>query len=521
MIEIATQPQWQIPATLAEAAARLAAFAQQLSPWEAIVVGAYLFVMAVLSVYGLHRAYLVALYFQHADRAAQDVAPPANLPRVLVQLPLYNEPYVVEELLAAVSRLDYPRDRLHIQVLDDSTDQTTVLARPAVNRLADSGLQIELVHRSDRAGYKAGALAAGLAQSDAPLVALFDADFLPDPDFLLRTVGVFSDPQVGAVQARWSFSNRNASLLTRVQGMLLDAHFVFEQGGRSRSGRFFNFNGTAGVLRRQMIEDAGGWQHDTLTEDTDLSYRAQLRGWRYIYLQNVAVPSELPDDVPSFHVQQARWAKGLVQTGLKLLPSVFRARVPAAIKSEAFFHLTANISYPLMTLLAALLVPATVIRFNGPEPWLILLDAPVFLATFGSMASFYLLSRRQLTGRVTWGDALLFPATLAAGIGLTISNTQAVLEALLRIQTPFQRTAKRIYQVDANRLPWANLAAGLYFLAGFLYTAAIGNWPLLPFLALFVAGFLWAAFPSRATNPAAPYLRPPSYAPLPPSEPRL
>jgi len=521
MIEFATQPQWQLPATFSEAVARLAAFAQQLSPWEAAVVAAYLTVMAVLSLYGLHRAYLVVLYFRHAQQAAQEVAPPADLPAVLVQLPLYNEPYVVEELLAAVSRLDYPRDRFHIQVLDDSTDDTTALARRAVAHLREAGISADLLHRDNRLGYKAGALAAGLAQSDAPVVALFDADFLPECDFLLRTVGVFSDPQVGAVQARWSFRNRDASLLTRVQGMLLDAHFVFEQGGRSRASRFFNFNGTAGVLRRNMIDDAGGWQHDTLTEDTDLSYRAQLQGWRYVYLQHVAVPSELPDDVPSFHVQQARWAKGLVQTGLKLLPTIFRAPVSFAVKSEAFFHLTANISYPLMTLLAALLIPATIIRFNSPEPWLILLDAPVFLATFGSMASFYLLSHRQLTGRVTWRDALLFPATLSAGIGLTISNTQAVLEALLGVQTPFQRTAKRIYHVEPNQLPWANLAAGLYFLAGFLYTASIGNWPLLPFLALFVVGFLWAALPSRATGPGDAYLTPQPYARLPPSEPRL
>lgn len=501
MIELATQPQWRIPATLAEAADRLVAFAQQLSPWEAAVVVAYLAVMAILSIYGLHRAYLVALYFRHAGHAAKELPPPKDLPPVLVQLPVYNEPYVVEDLVAAVARLDYPRDRLHVQVLDDSTDHTTALVARTVDHLRESGLQIEILHRNDREGYKAGALAAGLAQSDAPLIALFDADFLPDPDFLLRTVGVFADPEVGAVQTRWSYRNREDSLLTRVQGMLLDAHFVFEQGGRSRSGRFFNFNGTAGVLRREMIDDAGGWQHDTLTEDTDLSYRAQLRGWRYVYLQEVAVPSEVPDDLPSFHVQQARWAKGLVQTALKLLPEISRADLPLSIKSEAFFHLTANVSYPLMTLLAALLVPATLVRFHSPEPWLILLDGPVFLATFGSMASFYLLSRRQLAGRVTWRDALLFPASLAAGIGLTITNTQAVIEALLGIRTPFHRTAKRVYRIDADRLPWANLAAGLYFLASLIYTAAIGNWLLSPFLALFVVGFLWAALPSRSNRP--------------------
>ena len=486
-----------LPATGLEAWERLQAFALQLSPWEAAIVGAYAAVMVALSAFGLHRAALTSAYFRNRSTPAPGA--PKRLPRVTIQLPLFNERFVVEGLIEAVCAIEYPRELLEIQALDDSTDETTAITATAVARMAAAGEPIRLIHRNNREGFKAGALQAGLEQSSGELIAVFDADFIPAPDFLLRTVAAFEDEAVGALQTRWTYRNREESLLTRVQSMLLDGHFVFEQGGRSRANLFFNFNGTAGLLRRSMIEDAGGWQHDTLTEDTDLSYRAQLRGWKFVYLQEVTTSSELPADIASFHVQQARWAKGLIQTGLKLARPLLAAPIGSWQKAEATAHLAANLSYPLMTLLAALMLPSTLIRFRSQEPWLVLLDGPIFLATFGSLAAFYLLAQREVRGSLRLKDFALFPMALATGIGMTFSNTQAVIEALFGVRTPFMRTAKtagvstwparRLYGLKAGWSPWANLAAAIYFLSGLVYTVQIENWGMTPFLLLFVVGF--------------------------------
>lgn len=304
------------------------------------VLGAYFGLMVVLSLFGLHRYTLIYLYYRNRENkqgapARQFPAPP----QVTVQLPVYNERFVVEDLLEAICALRYPRRRLQIQVLDDSTDETATVLRRAVAAKRAAGEPVEYHHRADRTGYKAGALEAGLRHASGELIAVFDADFTPDPDFLERTVDYFVNPRVGMVQARWTYRNRHLSVLTRLQAMLLDGHFVFEHGARARSGRFFNFNGTAGVLRKKMIEDAGGWQHDTLTEDTDLSYRAQMRGWRFLYVPQVEAPSELPTDMASFQVQQYRWAKGLVQTGVKLLPRLLRSHLPSGTKLEACFQI--------------------------------------------------------------------------------------------------------------------------------------------------------------------------------------
>ena len=273
-----------------------------------------------------------------------------NWPKVTIQLPIFNERYVIERLVDAVSQFDYPRELLDIQVLDDSTDETREVARACVERHAAQGLPIAYIHRTNREGYKAGALENGLKTAQGEFVAIFDADFIPQPDFLRRTIPYFLNPagggKIGMVQTRWTYLNSDYSLLTRVETILLDGHFVIEHGGRSRRGTFFNFNGTAGVWRRAAIDAAGGWEHDTLTEDTDLSYRAQLKGWKFLYLPEIECASELPVDMNGFKAQQARWAKGLMQTAKKILPQVFRSEVPFHVKSEAFFHLTANISYP-------------------------------------------------------------------------------------------------------------------------------------------------------------------------------
>ena len=465
-------------------------------------VTAYFVTMGILSVYGFHRYQLIYLYYKRRPEVGEAPARRfENLPVVTVQLPIYNEQYVVEQLIETVCRLDYPRNLLQIQVLDDSTDETRSVAKASTERFAALGYPIEYLHRDHRSGYKAGALQAGLERARGELIAVFDADFSPNPDFLRRTVDYFTDPQVGMVQARWSYRNRDQSLLTKVQAVLLDGHFVFEHGGRSRSGRFFNFNGTAGVLRRATIEDAGGWQHDTLTEDTDLSYRAQLKGWKFLYLPHVEVPSELPAEMASFQTQQARWAKGLIQTGKKILPRLLRSDLPWVVKMEACFHLTANLSYPLVVLLSVLLLPSLIVRFYVFDGYLLLLDLPLFLGTFSSLTTFYLLSQKELFPRHWRRRLLLVPAIVAVGIGLTITNTKAVLEALLGIASPFERTAK--YSTDRRRarlarlkyrptrgwLPVANFVIGGYFAGCLIYCALIGNWPTMPFLGLFVTGY--------------------------------
>jgi len=474
----------------------------QISLFDRVLVGVYLATMVVLSLYGLHRYQLVYLYHKYKRNTPGDpVRRFEKLPRVTVQLPVYNEQYVVEQLLESICRLDYPRDLLQIQLLDDSTDETRQVARAACHRLAAMGHPVEYLHRNHRTGYKAGALQAGLASAHGEFIAIFDADFSPEADFLHKTIHYFTDPKVGMVQGRWTYRNRTHSLLTRIQAILLDGHFVFEHGARSRSGRFFNFNGTAGVLRRITIEDAGGWQFETLTEDTDLSYRAQLRGWRFLYLPQVEVPSELPVDMTSFQAQQARWAKGLIQTAKKVLPVLLRSDLPLKVKAEACFHLTANISYPLMAVLSILLLPAIVVRYYHWSGQLLYLDIPLFLGTFSSLSTFYVLSQKELYPRQWRRAFLMLPALMAVGIGLTLTNARAVMEALLGIESPFQRTAKystdqsRVrlargkYRVRGGWLPTAHLAAGSYFGFCILCCLLIGNWATMPFLAVFVMGY--------------------------------
>src|SRR5918993_489242 len=309
---------------------------------ETLILVCYFFVLSILAIYGWHRYYLVYLYMKNRDKAPNPAVPPpplAELPRVTIQLPIYNEMYVADRLIDAVCEMDYPRELLEIQVLDDSTDETTEIAELAVRRHAARGFDITYLHRVDRTGYKAGALEAGLKIASGQFIAIFDADFIPPKDFMLKTLPHFDAANVGMVQARWGHINQDYSLLTKVQSILLDAHFVLEHGGRNRAGHFFNFNGTAGIWRREAISDAGGWQHDTLTEDLDLSYRAQLRGWQFIFLPDLIAPAEVPVEMNSFKSQQHRWAKGSIQTFRKLMPRLLQSNLPLGVKAEAFFHL--------------------------------------------------------------------------------------------------------------------------------------------------------------------------------------
>lgn len=484
---------------------------------DLLILGTYFGLMAVLSLFGLHRYSLVYLYFRHRDKR---LGPPSKrfptLPSVTVQLPIYNERFVVEELLEAICALRYPRSLLQIQVLDDSDDETRLILERVVAKMHSLGHPVEYIRRPNRTGYKAGALQAGLQRATGELIAVFDADFIPDPEFLQRTVHYFTDPSVGMVQARWTYRNRNASILTRLQAMLLDGHFVFEHGSRSRSGRLFNFNGTAGVLRKAAIEDAGGWQHDTLTEDTDLSYRAQLRGWKFLYAPHIEAPSELPADMTSFQVQQYRWAKGLIQTGIKLLPRIFRSQFPARVKIEAAFHLSANIAYPLMLLMALLILPAILSRHSHLQGQLLWLDLPAFIMTFCSLASFYTLAQQELGRGGIHRHLHLVPMLVAAGIGLALNNSRAVASAVLGFRSPFERTAKysagptpakdarRVYGRRGGWRIALNLAATAYFAACLGITIHIGHWMGLPVVLLFLGGFAYAATAMLAQSPPRP-----------------
>jgi cellulose synthase/poly-beta-1,6-N-acetylglucosamine synthase-like glycosyltransferase len=437
------------------------------------------------------------------------VAPPfqfESLPKVTVQLPIYNERYVVERLLEEVSKMEYPKGLLQIQVLDDSTDDTHAFTENLVREYQAAGVPIEYLHRTNRHGFKAGALQEGMRTATGELIAVFDADFIPPRDFLARTVHYFADPGVGVVQTRWSYLNRYYSLLTEVEAMLLDGHFVIEHGARCGGGLFFNFNGTAGILRATMIEDAGGWQHDTLTEDSDLSYRAQLKGWRFVYVPSVDCPSELPVDTYGFQVQQSRWAKGLTQVAIKLLPQIMRAKIPLRVKLEAFFHLTPNISYPLMLIVSGLMLPVMIVRFYMGWFQMLTIDMPLIIASFWSISAFYLAAQQQLYPKNWMRSILLMPALMAAGIALTVINTKAVLEAIFGIQTAFARTPKYAlgdrkvkieharYRRRSGWLPYAELAVGSYFVYMVAFAIQTWNFAAVPFLLLFVVGYYWAGF---------------------------
>ncbi len=468
---------------------------------ETLVLATYFFVLVILAVYGWHRYYLVYLYMKNKDRHPTPMGM-EKLPKVTVQLPIYNEMYVADRLIDAVCEVNYPRELLEIQVLDDSTDETRIVAERAVIRNAANGIDITYLHRTDRTGYKAGALAAGLKQAKGEFIAIFDADFIPTRDFLERTVPYFGDDRIAMVQARWGHINQDYSLLTKIQSILLDAHFVLEHGGRNRAGCFFNFNGTAGIWRSIAIADAGGWQHDTLTEDLDLSYRAQLRGWKFIFLPDLVAPAEVPVEMNSFKSQQHRWAKGSIQTCRKLLPKILRANLPLGVKAEAFFHLTANFNYPLMCVLSVLLGPSMAIRYSMGWYEMLLIDAPLFFAATASVANFYMVCQREL--HTDWVTRLKYlPFLMSVGIGLTVNNTRAVFEALFNHQSEFSRTPK--YRIEGRADEWIGkkyrqsfvvqpmieLGLGLYFTATVFYALGNSLYATVPFLMLFQIGFLY------------------------------
>jgi len=478
--------------------------------FEAVIVAGYYATLLVLAIYGLHRYYLLHLFYKHRREGPSPAARLFPLPPVTVQLPIYNERYVVERLIRSACALDYPADRLEIQVLDDSTDDTSGIAAAVIETMRRLGHDVAHLRRGTREGFKAGALAYGLARAKGELVAVFDADFVPPASFLLDLVHHFSDPRVGMVQARWGHLNREYSVLTRIQSICLDGHFVIEHAARHRAGRFFNFNGTAGVWRRSCIESAGGWQSDTLTEDLDLSYRAQLLGWEFVFLPEVVAPAELPADNDAFKTQQHRWTLGSIQTGRKILPRLMRARLPLGVKVEAFFHLTNNSAYALMVLLGILIVPAMLARRALGLDWLTYLDLPLFLLSTLSISTFYISSQRE--ARQDWLGCLLYlPFLMSLGIGLSLNNARAVCGAWSRRKMEFLRTPKhrlegtggdwsRSSYRGLGRRAWtaAEMLLGIYFTGASAYSIIAGNEAMLPFFLLFQMGYLYTSFLSLA-----------------------
>ncbi len=477
-----------------------------------MTLGSYLFLivyfltMAFLVAFGWHRYHLTYLYYRHRKVRPTGVLPFEQLkkiPRVTIQLPIFNEKYVVERLVEQVCQLDYPRDSFEIQLLDDSTDETQQISREVVSRFQKKGFQITYLHRAHRRGFKAGALYEGFKHATGEYIAIFDADFLPPPDFLKKILPYFyGDKKYGMVQARWGHLNQDYSLMTQAQSILLDGHFVIEHSARNRSGRFFNFNGTAGVWDRSCIEDAGGWQCDTLTEDLDLSYRAQLKGWEFLYVPDLVVPAELPVDMNAFKSQQGRWAKGSIQTAKKLIPGILKSRLPIRVKLEACFHLLNNLAYVLMLVFSLMLPFSIFIRHQHHLEDSLWIDLPVFILATLSIAVFYACSQKEVYP--DWRSRLFYlPFNIALGIGLCVSNSKAVLEGLLGWESEFTRTAKfaisrktdrwqnKKYKCSFSMVCFVEIFLGLYFSGALLFSILTAKWTTLYYLSLFQLGFLY------------------------------
>jgi len=468
----------------------------------------YFIVVLCLSAYGIHRYSIIYLYFKNLHCKPAAASRFAELPVVTVQLPIYNEIHVVERLLKAISEIDYPRDKLEIQVLDDSTDETRSMTERTVAKLRARGYDAVVLRREDRVGFKAGALDYGFQKAKGEFFFILDADFVPPPNILRESIQHFADPKVGMIQTRWGHINRSYSWLTRAEAILLDGHLVLEQTARSRTGRFFNFNGTAGLWRKSCIRESGGWQHDTLTEDLDLSYRAQLRGWKFVFLADIVTPAELPVDIDGFKSQQHRWTKGSIQTCKKVLPRIWSSQLPLFIKVEATAHLTANFAYLLLAFLCVLLHPSSgggSSAAAGGVARMLLIDLPIFVATTVSAAVFYLCAQRELYPKDWKREIWFFPFVLALGIGLSINNARAVLEAMFNRRSDFCRTPK--YGIERSKQRWQDsryaavrtvipliefIFAG-YFTYFVFHAFQNHEFLSVPFLMLFQIGFAYVA----------------------------
>lgn len=468
---------------------------------EGLILVLYFFSLCVLFAFGIHGLVMLYYYFKTKDVHTKDCEMPADLPMVTIQLPLFNELYVIERLIESVCKIKYPKDKLEIQVLDDSTDETQEIAKNLVKTYQEQGFDIQYIHRTNRDGYKAGALKNALNFCKGEFVAIFDADFVPNENFLFSTIPHFNDPKIGMVQTRWQHLNENYSFLTRTQALNLDGHFCMEQQVRNKAGFFINFNGTAGIWRKATIFDAGNWQADTITEDMDLSYRAQLKGWKFVYLNDVTSPAELPADINSLKAQQFRWTKGSIETGKKILPRVMKAKLPFKIKMESIYHLGGNIVYPFILVVAALNVPIILLKEHYPGLETYYNIMAIFVVA--TISTFLFMMYAQKTIDLNWRKKiLLFPVFLAGSMGLSISNTKAVLEALVNKKTGFVRTpkfkiegendswkAKKYSSKKIGWVVWLELALAAYYIFGIGVSIYYLEIAAIPFQLLFLMGF--------------------------------
>jgi cellulose synthase/poly-beta-1,6-N-acetylglucosamine synthase-like glycosyltransferase len=475
---------------------------------EQFILFAYIFSLSVLFVFGSHGFIMIYYYVKFRAKKRADPGPISSYPVVTVQLPVYNELYVVGRLIDASCAIVYPKDKLEIQVLDDSTDQTVDVVSEYVERYRKQGFDIKHIRRGNRQGFKAGALKAGLASARGEFIAIFDADFVPRQDFLLKTIPHFmADPKTGMVQTRWEHLNSEYSLLTRTQAMALDGHFVIEQAVRNKVGFFINFNGTAGVWRKSCIEDAGNWQADTLTEDLDLSYRAHLRGWKFTYLNDVTSPAELPSEINALKSQQFRWTKGAIETARKILPAVWKSRLPARIKIHATFHLTNNLVFPFIVLAGILNVPLVFIKHGGMYDGYFTVMSVFVFAFIGSFL-FYLFSQKDVYQ--DWRRRIfLFPVFMAGSMGFAVNNSRAVIEGLIKRKTDFVRTPK--YSIQNRQDSWKDkkyvpvklsmtvvveMLLAIYCLFGVVSSLYFLEIAAVPFQLLFFLGFTFVSIMS-------------------------
>jgi len=469
---------------------------------ENIVLVIYIVALSILFGFGIHGLVLLYYYYKTKQVEQSKEEMPEEYPVVTIQLPMYNELFVVERLFNAITQIDYPKDKMEIQVLDDSTDESVDSTMQLVDDYVARGFDIKYVHRTNRDGFKAGALKAGLETIKGEFVAIFDADFVPKTDFLMKTIPHFRNTNVACVQTRWEHLNESYSFLTRAQALALDGHFVIEQQVRNKAGFFINFNGTAGVWRKSAIIDAGNWHADTLAEDLDLSYRAQLKGWKFVFLNNVTSPAELPADINSLKNQQFRWTKGYVETAKKLLPKVLKSDIPLKIKLECIVHLTSNLVFPFIILVALLNVPLIIIKntVGGLENYYTMMS--IFVLASISTFLFYMYSQKDI--HMDWRKRLLlFPIFLAGSMGLAINNTKAVWEALINKKTAFVRTPKFKIVSDTddwkkykshlsrkiNGTVYFELFMTLYFMIGIGISAYYLEIAAIPFQLMFLLGF--------------------------------
>lgn len=475
-----------------------------------IVLVSYFISLSILFIFGCHGFIMVYYYKKHRNEKPQPRDAKIPDAKVTIQLPLYNELYVIERLIDTVCEIDYPKELLEIQVLDDSTDETVDVVEKAVLRKQAEGFDIQHIRRESREGFKAGALKEGLKTAKGDFVAIFDADFMVQKDFLQKTLPFFSDPKIGMVQTRWEHLNCDYSILTKAQALALDGHFILEQNVRNRAGFFFSFNGTGGIWRKSCIYDAGNWHVDTLTEDLDLSYRAQLNGWRFVFLKDTVSPAELPSEINALKAQQFRWTKGYVETAKKVLPMVWKAKIPLGLKLVSTFHLTNNLAYPFILLVAILNVPLVFVKNSGShEAYFAVMS--IFVLAFVSSFMFYYYSQRDI--RADWKKKIvLFPLFMAGSMGLAVNNSRAVFEGLLSRKSEFVRTPK--FKLVDNNDDWTKkkyvsrkidlstiveLIMAIYYLVGICSSIYFLEIAALPFQMLFFIGFAGISFISLRT----------------------